>query len=105
VAIHIIYVFVSDPDKLFTSNSWKGLQKRVVLTAAMSTAYHPQTDGASERTNQTVQQILRHFIDFQEDQWASKLAQVELAINSAPRPQPVLLPSKSSMPSSLNYYH
>jgi transposase InsO family protein len=85
-------VFVSDRDKLFTSNFWKGLQKRIGMTAAMSTAYHPQTDGSSERTNQTVQQVLRHFIDFQEDQWASKLAQVEFAINSAPSASTGLAP-------------
>jgi transposase InsO family protein len=77
-------VFVSDRDKLFTSNFWKGLQKRLGVKAGMSTAYHPQTDGSSERTNQTVMQVLRAFVEFQDDQWANKLGQVEFAINSAP---------------------
>jgi hypothetical protein len=71
-------------DKLFTSKFWRGLQSRLGVSAGMSTAYHPQTDGSSERTNQTVLQVLRAFVEFQGDQWANKLAQVEFAINSAP---------------------
>jgi transposase InsO family protein len=77
-------IFVSDRDKLFTSKFWRGLLSRLGVSAGMSTAYHPQTDGSSERTNQTVLQVLRAFVEFQGDQWANKLAQVELAINSAP---------------------
>lgn len=56
---------ISDRDSRFTSNFWQSLQTALGTQLAMSTAYHPQTDGQSERTIQTLEDMLRAcVIDF-----------------------------------------
>ncbi|GJR53794.1 putative reverse transcriptase domain-containing protein [Tanacetum coccineum] len=57
--------FISDRDSHFTSRFWKSLQKALGTNLDMSTAYHRQTDGQSERTIQTLEDMLRAcVIDF-----------------------------------------
>ncbi|GJW93401.1 putative reverse transcriptase domain-containing protein [Tanacetum coccineum] len=57
---------ISDRDGRFTSHFWKSLQKALGTRLDMSTAYHPQTDGQSERTIQTLKDMLRAcIIDFE----------------------------------------
>lgn len=56
---------ISDRDSRFTSGFWKSLQKALDINLDMSMAYHPQTDGQSERTIQTLEDMLRAcVIDF-----------------------------------------
>ncbi|GJZ76012.1 putative reverse transcriptase domain-containing protein [Tanacetum coccineum] len=56
---------ISDRDSHFTSRFWRSLQKALGMNLDMSTAYHPQTDGQSERTIQTLKDMLRAcVIDF-----------------------------------------
>ncbi|GJX95391.1 putative reverse transcriptase domain-containing protein [Tanacetum coccineum] len=56
---------ISDRDSKFTSHLWKSLKNTLGTQLDMSTAYHPQTDGQSERTIQTLEDILRAcMIDF-----------------------------------------
>ena len=50
---------VSDRDKLFLSRFWSCLHDLTGVNLKMSTAYHPETDGSSERTNKTVGQAIR----------------------------------------------
>ncbi|GJW39130.1 putative ribonuclease H-like domain-containing protein [Tanacetum coccineum] len=50
---------ISDRDSLFTSRFWKSLQEAMGTQLDMSTAYHPETDGQSERTIQTLEDMLR----------------------------------------------
>ena len=64
---------VSDRDKLFISRFWKALLRLTGVKAKMSTAYHPQTDGASERTNKTVIQSLRYHVEHNQKGWARAL--------------------------------
>ncbi|KAJ3505227.1 hypothetical protein NLJ89_g7527 [Agrocybe chaxingu] len=49
----------------------------------MSSAYHPESDGSTERANKTVNQMLRHCIEPLQKDWAQKLPAIEFAINSA----------------------
>ena len=49
----------------------------------MSSAYHPETDGSTERANRTVTQMLRQCINDKQTNWVSKLPSIEFAINSA----------------------
>ena len=53
----------SDRDKLFTSKFWKELHKRIRVHLRMSTSYHPETDGSSERSNKTMIESLRHSVN------------------------------------------
>ena len=50
---------ISDRDKLFTSNYWTTLLAAIGTKKKLSTAYHPQTDGQTERVNQTMETYLR----------------------------------------------
>ncbi|GJY58955.1 putative reverse transcriptase domain-containing protein [Tanacetum coccineum] len=66
VARHGVPVsIISDRDSHFTSRFWQSLQKALGTRLDLSTAYHPETDGQSERTIQTLEDILRAYaIDF-----------------------------------------
>ena len=48
----------------------------------MSTAYHPQTDGQTERVNQELEQYLRAFVDHRQSNWAGLLPMAEFAHNN-----------------------
>ena len=74
---------VSDRDSRFTSKFWEGLQKELGTRLKLSTTYHPQTDGQSERTIQTLEDMLRScVIDFG-GSWDSHLPLVEFAYNNS----------------------
>nr|GEV45831.1 putative reverse transcriptase domain-containing protein [Tanacetum cinerariifolium] len=55
--IHVLILYDRDPR--FASNFWRSLQKALGTSLDMSTAYHPETDGQSERTIQTLEDMLR----------------------------------------------
>jgi len=74
---------VSDRDPKFTSSFWRALFKRLGTKLRQSTAYHPQTDGQSECTNQTVESMLRCVCTEYGQDWAEKLPRVQFALNSA----------------------
>ena len=74
---------VSDRDPRFTSDFWRELFQLLGSKLAMSTANHPQTDGQSESTNKTVEQVLRAFANYRMDNWADMLPLVEFAINDS----------------------
>ena len=60
VKLHGVPVtIVSDRDPRFTSRFWPKLQNALGTTLHFSTAFHPQTDGQSERTIQTLEDMLR----------------------------------------------
>jgi hypothetical protein len=64
---------VSDRDKLFLSNFWQALHKLTGVKLKMSTAYHPQSDGASERSNKTINQCLRYHVEHNQTGWKRAL--------------------------------
>ena len=65
-----------------TSHFWVELSKARQAKQRLSTAYHPQTDGQSERTHQTVQHYLRSYCG-EEQQWAVLLPEAEFAYNNS----------------------
>jgi hypothetical protein len=74
---------VSDRDPRFTAHFWRAFWSQLGTTLTMSTAYHPQTDGQTERTNRTLEEMLRAFVNFQQDDWDERLDLAELAINNS----------------------
>jgi transposase InsO family protein len=73
---------VSDRDSKFTSIFWRELQRLMGTKLLMATAFHPQTDGATERANRSIGQVLRSVVRDDQKDWASKCPMVELALNS-----------------------
>ncbi|GKA78830.1 reverse transcriptase domain-containing protein, partial [Tanacetum coccineum] len=74
---------ISDRDSHFTSNFWRSLQKALGTNLDMSTTYRPQTDGQSERTIQTLEDMLRAcVIDFRSS-WDRHLPLVEFSYNNS----------------------
>ncbi|GJX31773.1 putative reverse transcriptase domain-containing protein [Tanacetum coccineum] len=74
---------ICDRDPRFSSNFWKSLQKALGTSLDMSTAYHPETDGQSERTIQTLEDMLRAcVIDFGNG-WVKHLPLVEFSYNNS----------------------
>ena len=53
---------ISDWDTIFTSELWTALHKLTGVKLKMSMAYHPQTDGASEQTNKTLNQAICYLL-------------------------------------------
>jgi len=76
-------VIVSDRDAKFTSLFWKALFKCMGTKLAMSTAFHPQTDGQTERNNRTLEQMLRNFVNYRQNNWDQYLTAAEFAYNNA----------------------
>ncbi|GKB66826.1 putative reverse transcriptase domain-containing protein [Tanacetum coccineum] len=74
---------ISDRDSQFTSRFWQSLQSTLGTQLDMSTAYHPETDGQSERTIQTLEDMLRAcVIDFRK-RWEKHLPLVEFSYNNS----------------------
>ncbi|KAJ2936688.1 hypothetical protein H1R20_g395, partial [Candolleomyces eurysporus] len=64
---------VLDRDKLFTLSFWRSLHALTGIKLKYSTSFHPQTDGSSKRTNKTVVQALRYFVERSQKGWAKAL--------------------------------
>nr|GEZ14942.1 putative reverse transcriptase domain-containing protein [Tanacetum cinerariifolium] len=74
---------ISDCDGRFTSLFWKALHKALGTRLDMSTAYHPETDGQSERTIQTLKDMLRACVINFEKSWDRYLPLVEFSYNNS----------------------
>ena len=62
---------------------WHELHKLMGTKLLMSTTFHPQMDGATERANRSIGQILRMIISDDQKDWAAKCPMVEIALNSS----------------------
>ena len=74
---------VLDRDSRLTSHFWKSFQKALGSDLAFSTAFHPQTDGQSERTIQTLEDMLRTCVMGFKGSWDNYLSLVEFAYNNS----------------------
>ncbi|GAU40783.1 hypothetical protein TSUD_26630 [Trifolium subterraneum] len=84
VKLHGVPVsIVSDRDPTFTSHFWRAFQKAMGTRLRMSTSNHPQTDGQSERTIQTLEDMLRACILEDGGNWSKHLHLIEFAYNNS----------------------
>ncbi len=74
---------VSNRDTLFTSTFWNHLHKLIGTKLKMLSTYHPETDGMTERANQTIGQMLRQCIRPDQKDWVARLPAIEFTINLA----------------------
>jgi transposase InsO family protein len=74
---------MSDRDKIFTSKFWQALLKQASVRLHMSSSYHPQSDGQTERVNQCLETYLRCFIHACPAKWAQWLSMAEFWYNIA----------------------
>ena len=74
---------VSDRDTKFTSIFWKELHRFMGSKLLMSKAFHLQMDGATERANRSIAQILHTVVSNNQRDWSDKCPMVEFAINSS----------------------
>jgi transposase InsO family protein len=74
---------VSDRGTQFTSKFTSRLLELCDVKSNKSTAYHPQSDGQTERVNQVLEQYLRIFCDYQQDDWHQLLPLAEFVYNNA----------------------
>jgi transposase InsO family protein len=73
---------VSDRGPQFVAQFWKQLNKQLSTDLRLSTAYHPETDGQTERMNASLEQYLRAYVSYLQDDWAEWLPLAEFAANS-----------------------
>ncbi|KAL4021738.1 hypothetical protein IC575_020549 [Cucumis melo] len=84
VRLHGVPVsIISDRDARFTSKFWKGLQLALDTRLDFSTAFHPQTDGQTERLNQVLEDMLRACVLEFSGSWDSHLHLMEFAYNNS----------------------
>ena len=73
---------VSDRGPQFAAELTKELNQMLGIKTKLSTAFHPQTDGQTERMNQELEQYLRFFVEHKQKDWPEWLAAAEFAVNN-----------------------
>jgi hypothetical protein len=74
---------VTDRDSLFTSHFWSSLCFYMKARRRLSTAFHPQTDGQTERQNQVLEHYLRCYVNHKQDNWVKYLPMAEFVYNNS----------------------
>jgi hypothetical protein len=74
---------VSDRDPKFTSHFWRSLQKSLGTRLRLSSAYHPQTDGQTERIIQSLEDLLRACVLDNQGSWDNLLPLIEFTYNNS----------------------
>ena len=73
----------SDRGTQFVNEFWSYVCKTLGITHALSTAYHPETDGQTERVNAIFEQYLRAYVNYNQDDWPEWLSLSEFTANNA----------------------
>jgi hypothetical protein len=74
---------ISDRDSRFTSKFWTELARLLGTKLKMSTAFHPQTNGQTERANRVPEDYLRHYVSPTQDDWDEWLPQAKFSATNA----------------------
>jgi transposase InsO family protein len=74
---------ISDRDRKFLSGFWEKVTELLGVRRCLSTAFHPQTDGQTERMNRTLEEVLRSFVAPDQSDWDEKLPLIEFAMNNS----------------------
>jgi hypothetical protein len=74
---------ISDRGTQYTSAFWRQVCVRMGIAQRMSTAYHPQTDGQTERMNRVLEEMLRSFVGPNLNDWDKLLPMAEFAVNNS----------------------
>jgi transposase InsO family protein len=74
---------VSDRDTRFTSKFWSEVWRLLGTNQSLSTAFHPQSDGQTERVNRVLEDYLRHYVNPAQNNWDEFLGIGEFAVNNA----------------------
>jgi hypothetical protein len=74
----------SDRGSEFVSHFFRSLGEVLNMKLHFTSGYHPEGDGQTERTNQTLEQYLRCYVSYQQDNWSNLLPLAEFAYNNAP---------------------
>jgi transposase InsO family protein len=74
---------VSDRDGRFISKFWQELFRLTQVRLAMSSSHHPQTERQTERMNRTLDEILRHYVSYLQNNWDEALPALEHAYNNS----------------------
>src|SRR3979490_1506825 len=82
----------SDRGSEFVSHFWRSLGKALDMKLHYTSGYHPEGDGQTKHTNQTLEQYLHVYCNYQQDNWASLLPLAEFAYNNAPSTTTGILP-------------
>jgi len=76
------HTIISDRDKRFLSGLWQVILSSTGVKSLATTAYHPRADGQSERTNQTLEVMLRYLVNTSQSDWLTKLLPLQAACNN-----------------------
>ena len=87
---------ISDREPQFAAGLMRELNGMLGIKSELSTVFHPQTDGQTERVNQELEQYLRMFIDHRQEQWPEWLGTAEFAYNNKVHSSTRMLPFKAN---------
>lgn len=73
---------ISDRGPIFRSKFWQTLLEKLKVQPKLSSAFHPQTDGQTERVNQCLEQYLRCYVSYSQDDWVNYLPIAEFSYNN-----------------------
>jgi hypothetical protein len=79
-------ILLSDNGPQFTSDFWKAFYELLQTDIRLTSSYHPQSNGGSERFNRTLIEALRSYVNARHDDWDEYLVHIEFAYNSSVNP-------------------
>ncbi|OBS15594.1 hypothetical protein FPOA_20713 [Fusarium poae] len=96
---------LSDRGPTFAAKFWQALMSHLGLNHRLTTAFRPQADGQTERMNQVLEQYLRCYINYEQNDWVEKLPVAQLAYNTAYNESTRLTPAYANFGFTPDSYH